>query len=32
MSEIAARHGVTGMDARIAAMDHALDGVTNAVT
>jgi uncharacterized protein (DUF302 family) len=32
MSEIAARYGVTGMDARIAAMDHALDGVTNAVT
>jgi uncharacterized protein (DUF302 family) len=32
MSEIAARYGVTAMDARIAAMDHALDGVTNAVT
>ncbi|MGA8324523.1 MAG: DUF302 domain-containing protein [Candidatus Cybelea sp.] len=32
MSVIAARYGVTGMDARIAAMDHALDGVTNAVT
>jgi len=32
MSAIAARYGVTGMDARIAAMDHALDGVTNAVT
>lgn len=31
MSEIAARYGVTGMDARIAAMDLALDGVTNAV-
>jgi uncharacterized protein (DUF302 family) len=32
MSEIAARYSVAGMDARIAAMDHALDGVTNAVT
>jgi uncharacterized protein (DUF302 family) len=32
MSEIAARYAVTGMDARIAAMDQALDGVTNAVT
>jgi uncharacterized protein (DUF302 family) len=32
MSEIAARYAVTGMDARIAAMDHALEGVTNAVT
>jgi uncharacterized protein (DUF302 family) len=31
MSEVAARYAVTGMDARIAAMDHALDGVTNAV-
>jgi uncharacterized protein (DUF302 family) len=30
MSEIAARYAVTGMDARIAAMDHALDEVTNA--
>jgi len=32
MSEIAARYAVTGMDARIAAMDHAIEGVTNAVT
>lgn len=32
MSEIAARYAVTGMDARVAAMDHALDAVTNAVT
>ncbi|MGA7356504.1 MAG: DUF302 domain-containing protein [Candidatus Cybelea sp.] len=32
MSEIAARYAVTGMDARIAAMDHALDALTNAVT
>jgi uncharacterized protein (DUF302 family) len=32
MSEIASRYGVTGMDARIDAMDHALDGLTNAVT
>jgi uncharacterized protein (DUF302 family) len=32
MSEIAVRYGVTGMDPRIAAMDHALDELTNAVT
>jgi len=32
MSEIAARYAVTGMDARIAAMDHAIEGVTNLVT
>lgn len=32
MSEIAARFGVTGMDARIEAMDHALDALTAAVT
>jgi uncharacterized protein (DUF302 family) len=32
MSEIAARYAVTGMDARIAAMDHALDQLTNAVS
>jgi uncharacterized protein (DUF302 family) len=31
MSEIAARYGVTGMDTRIAAMDHALDELTNAI-
>jgi uncharacterized protein (DUF302 family) len=32
MSEVAARYSVTGMDARIAALDHALDELTNAVT
>ncbi|MGC2130527.1 MAG: DUF302 domain-containing protein [Candidatus Aquilonibacter sp.] len=32
MSEIASRYGVTGMDARVEAMDHALDALTNAVT
>jgi uncharacterized protein (DUF302 family) len=32
MSEIAAKYGVTGMDARIEAIDHALDALTNAVT
>jgi uncharacterized protein (DUF302 family) len=32
MSEIAARYGVTGMDARIDAMDRALETLTNAVT
>lgn len=32
MSEIAARYGVTGMDARIEAMDRAIDSLTNAVT
>jgi uncharacterized protein (DUF302 family) len=31
MSEIAQRYGVTGMDERIAAMDQALDMLTNAV-
>lgn len=31
MSEIAARFGVTGMDARIEAMDHALDALTATV-
>lgn len=31
MSEIAARYKVTGMDERIAAMDHLLDALTNAV-
>lgn len=31
MSEIAARYGVTGMDARIEAMDHAVDSLTNTV-
>jgi uncharacterized protein (DUF302 family) len=31
MSEIAARYGVTGMDARIEAMDRAIDSLTNAV-
>lgn len=31
MSEIASRYSVTGMDARIEAMDHALDTLTNAV-
>ncbi|MGA8841932.1 MAG: DUF302 domain-containing protein [Candidatus Aquilonibacter sp.] len=32
MSEIASRYGVSGMDARIDAMDHALDALTNAIT
>jgi uncharacterized protein (DUF302 family) len=32
MSEIAARYGVTGMDARVDAMDRALEALTNAVT
>jgi uncharacterized protein (DUF302 family) len=32
MSEIAARYNVMGMDARIAAMDHALDTLTGAIT
>jgi hypothetical protein len=32
MSEIAKRYGVTGMDERIDAMDHALDTLTNLVT
>jgi uncharacterized protein (DUF302 family) len=32
MSEIAAKYGVTGMDARIEAMDHALASLTNSVT
>lgn len=32
MSEIAARYGVTGMDARMAAMDRALDALTDLVT
>jgi uncharacterized protein (DUF302 family) len=31
MSEIAARYGVAGMDERIAAMDRALDTLTNMV-
>ncbi len=31
MSEIAARYGVTGMDERIAAMDRAIDTLTNIV-
>jgi uncharacterized protein (DUF302 family) len=31
MSEIAARFGVTGMDERIAAMDRAIDTLTNTV-
>jgi uncharacterized protein (DUF302 family) len=31
MSEIAARYGVAGMDARIEAMDRAIDSLTNAV-
>jgi uncharacterized protein (DUF302 family) len=29
MSEIAARYGVTGMDARIEAMDRAIDSLTD---
>jgi uncharacterized protein (DUF302 family) len=32
MSEIAKRYAVTGMDARIEAMDRALDALTNTVT
>jgi uncharacterized protein (DUF302 family) len=32
MSEIAARCGVTGMDARIAAMDRAIEGLSEGVT
>ena len=32
MSVIAAQYAVTGMDARIAAMDQALDTLTNAIT
>lgn len=32
MSEIAARSGVTGLDARVDAMDRALEALTNAVT
>ncbi|HET6277128.1 MAG TPA: DUF302 domain-containing protein [Candidatus Cybelea sp.] len=31
MSEIAARHGVTGMDARVAAIDAALEALTSSV-
>lgn len=31
MAEIAARSGVTGMDARIEAMDRAIDSLTNVV-
>lgn len=31
MSEIAARYGVTGMDARVSAMDQALDALTGNV-
>lgn len=31
MSEIAARYGVNGMDARIAAMDRALDTLTASI-
>ena len=31
MSEIAARYDVTGMDERVAAMDRAIDMLTNAV-
>ena len=31
ISEIAARYGVTGMDARVDAMDRALEALTNAV-
>lgn len=32
MSEIAGRYGVTGMDDRIAAIDRALDALTNSVS
>ncbi len=32
MSEIAARYNVAGMDARIAAMDHALETLAGAIT
>jgi uncharacterized protein (DUF302 family) len=31
MSEIAARYGVKGVDAQIAAMDHALDALTSRI-
>jgi uncharacterized protein (DUF302 family) len=31
MSDIAARYGVTGMDARIEAMDRAMDSLTDSV-
>ncbi len=32
MSEIASRYGITGMDARIEAMDQSLNTLTNTVT
>jgi uncharacterized protein (DUF302 family) len=32
MSDIAARYGITGMDALISNIDHALDTLTNLVT
>jgi uncharacterized protein (DUF302 family) len=32
MSEIAARYGVTGMDARVAAIDRTVDTLTDGVT
>jgi uncharacterized protein (DUF302 family) len=32
MSEIAARYGVTGMDDRIAAIDRALETLTDGLT
>ena len=32
MSAVASRYGVTGMDARVEAMDHALDTLTTSVT
>jgi uncharacterized protein (DUF302 family) len=32
MSEIAARYAVTGMDERVSAMDHALNGLTDGIT
>jgi uncharacterized protein (DUF302 family) len=32
MSEIAARYGVTGMDAPVDAMDRALEALTNGIT
>jgi uncharacterized protein (DUF302 family) len=32
MSEIAQRYGITGRDAQIAAIDHALDSLSSAVT
>jgi uncharacterized protein (DUF302 family) len=31
MSDIATRYGATGMDERIAAMDRAIDALTNTV-